>query len=377
MKVKAVGLGVASRVARGARARLHSTLTERSRAERAHRKRLVGSWMRKQHIAFVILFALACSTAHATVSNMRTRSQQYESIDTSASGGIFGQHAFEHFSGLPTAHAAAPTLLECIAAVGSDDVLDINALPTAPSLSDETHEWLATTLVECGFEKRPDGRLQAAPELVDSLRKEQNAARQRAHAAAAASREALLTSTLASLAQASASGSPTLGSARAALKQFLASFEGQPAVGPLFLGVAGLLKAQANAGTAGVCWHVDRATILNGGDEFVRLGVPLLAELGLLPCAAGVDGGSASVASLEEGTAPSELSLQVAEGIWADHEMHALASVLERKGGRYGARAGGRIEPTARSGAFTPRVIASWPAWVASVLGAWLYRLTP
>ena len=304
---------------------------------------------------------------------MRTRSQQYESMDVGASASTFSQHALAHFSGQPSAHEAAPLLLECVAAVCNDS-LDLNALPSGSSLSDEAKQWLTATLIDCGFEAQPDGKLHASPELLDSLRKEQNAARRQAHAMAAASREALLTSTLAGIDQ-KTSASLTLGSARAALKQFLASFDGQPAVGPLLLGMAALLKGQGVAGEVGMCWHLDRATLLNGGDEFVRQGVPLLAAaFGLVPSLTAESGNGA--AALEEGMVAEELSLEVSKGAWADHEMHALASILERKGGRYGARGGGRVEPST-GGVFTPRAIPSWPAWVASVVGAWLFRLSP
>ena len=134
---------------------------------------------------------------------------------------------------------------------------------------------------------------------------------------------------------------PPLRTARQALVKFLAAFDGQPAVGPLLLGLASLLKAQAAAADGKAqALVVDRAAVLNGGDAFVAKAVPLLGECGVRPVAEGGGGAAA-----EEGRAD-ELALRVQDGSWTLGELAALASYVERKGksGGLGARASGRVD---------------------------------
>ena len=237
--------------------------------------------------------------------------------------------------------------------------------------------------VACGFELRTDGTLKASDEVLDRLRKEQNSARKRAHAEAAAAREKLLSDALRELERSfaakpqvvgGATAPPPLRAARQALAKFLATFDGQPAVGPLFLGLAALLRAQAADGKA-QCWVVDRAAVLNGGDAFVKTAVPLLGQCGVRPLV-----GSGGAAATEEGRAAGddEVALRVENGCWTQGELAALAAFVERKGkgSGFGARASGRVEADADA-AFAPRSLSSLSEWARSVLSAWLTRLAP
>jgi hypothetical protein len=288
---------------------------------------------------------------------------------------IIGDHAFAFFTGSPQ-HPAAPALLEIISMMqGGDDneeqSVRLDSLPGAhaPSLSDEGKLWVGDALLSCGFTKRADGVLTASPELLDSLRKEQNEARKRAHAVAAEQRETLLSEKLQGLRKATPP-QYNLGQARAALKHFLSTFDGQPAVGPLLLGVASLLRAQAASGTEGRRWLVERATVLNGGDAFVRDAVPLMGHMGVIP-------GGAVDPELGQSAGADELGFEVAPGAWTAMEMGALAALLERRCARqtFGGRASGRVEESAR--AYEARLLASWPDWLGSVLAAWMCRLAP
>ena len=292
----------------------------------------------------------------------------------------FEEHAFSVFSESPS-HVGAPALLECLshASAAEDGTLILDQFPAASALTEDEREWVRRTLVACGFELQADGSLAATTEVLDQLRKEQNTARKRAHAEAAAAREKLLSNALRDLeqqaAKAVASAGPrevTLAQARAALSKFLLAFNGQPAVGPLLLGLGALLRAQANSPEqAGKCWLVDRATLLNGGDEFVRQAVPLLGMCGVRP------GAGAALAEAGDGAADDEVALRVVDGAWTLGEMGALGVLLERKsrGGAYGARAGGRLVDTGET--WGARQTASLGEWMSALLSAWLTRLAP
>lgn len=250
-------------------------------------------------------------------------------------------------------------------------------MPAAASLSPEGREWIKETLILCGFELQPDGSLRASDDTLDQLRGEQNTARRQVHAEAAAAREALLTTQLKALSAASpeaAAAATTLGLGRAALRDFLFTFDGQPAAGPFLLGVAALLRTQALSGTSTAHqWRLERAAVLNGGDEFVRRAVPLLRALGL--CV----GGDAGGVDLEGGNGADDdtIVVEVASATWTAGEMAALAAHIERRCARqpFGGRATGRVDAGAR--AFEPRALVSWSEWLGSVLAALLLRMTP
>lgn len=302
-----------------------------------------------------------------------TRSQTNAAAADSASGSPLEQQAFGVFAGAPE-HAAAPALLEVISMMegGDDNLLELDALPGAhaPALTKEDREWLGRTLIACGFDMLPDGKLKASHETLDRLRKEQNAARRRAHAVAEESRKALLTAQLKELQRTEASPR-TLAQARAALRTFLLAFDGQPAVGPVLLGCSALLRAQGTSGGGGQCWVVDRAALLNGGDAFVRQATPLFVALGVVPSGVSAEATEMGLAQADE------IALEVAPGAWTASELAALAVVVERRCARmaFGARASGRIEGTAR--AFSPRECSSWWESLGTFLSAWLVRMAP
>lgn len=285
------------------------------------------------------------------------------------------QQAFAVFSGQPE-HVAAPALLEVISMMvgGDEDVLLLDALPgaKAPMLTEEGRAWIGRMLVSCGFEMLEDGRLKASVDTLEQLRKEQNAARRRAHAVAEESREKLLTAQLAQL-QRAATSARTLAQARQALRQFFAAFDGQPAVGPVLLGCAALMRAQATSGVGGQCWVLDRAAMLNGGDAFVKQSIPLLGALGVAPGGRGAEAAEEGLLS----TSADEVALEVVPGAWTAAELSALAVVVERRCSRmtFGARASGRIEGSSK--AYTPRECASWWDSLGSAISAWLFKLAP
>ena len=146
---------------------------------------------------------------------------------------------------------------------------------------DGLDDWLCQTLLSLGFEKSATGvALRAPPELCEALIKEQNAARQQAHRDAAAAREALLDAELLKREPAAAA---SVGAARAAVRAFLREHADQPATGPVLRGAAALLAAQAAEAAARQAWRVERAALLNGGDDFVPRAVALLRSLALQP----------------------------------------------------------------------------------------------
>ena len=294
---------------------------------------------------------------------MQTRSKTYEAMDFQS----FEAHAFSVFTGA-SAHVAAPALLECVAHTG-DAPLTLSEMPSVAALSEEGRVWVQQALVSCGFEMLPDGSLRASPETLDRLNKEKNAARRRAHIEAAASREQLLTDLLRELSRAAAEAT-TLAQARGALRTFLAAFDGQPAVGPLLLGIAALMRAQAAAGTTGQCWCLERAAVLNGGDAFVKQSMPLLRALGLRPNA---------LADTEQGLGASaeEIALELAACTWTANELGAIAYLIERRCARQPmpGRASGRIDGSSR--AFEARELNGPIEWLNSVVGCMLTRLSP
>lgn len=296
----------------------------------------------------------------------------------------FEEHAFTIFSSSLSSHVAAPALLECLAQVGSveDGALFLDKFPAVEALPEEERDWVRRTLLACGFELRPDGALHASDDVLQQLRKEQNSARKRAHAEAAAARERILSNALRQLEQSCAANDKqqplTLAQARGALSKFLAAFDGQPAVGPLLLGLAALLRAQAASPSGeGRRWLVDRAAILNGGDQFVKGAVPLLGQCGLRQGS----GASGDAEEAGQGASSDELTLQLADGTWTFGEMSALAAHLERKcaraaaGAGFGGRASGRVD--AGASAYEPRALSSLGEWLGSVLSAWLTRWAP
>ena len=285
----------------------------------------------------------------------------------------FEEHAFNVFAASPSSHVAAPALLECLsqASAADDGSLKLEDFPAAATLSDDERDWMRRTLVSCGFELKPDGALAASEDVLDRLRKEQNTARKRAHAEAAAAREKLLSNALRELEAAGSTRTLTLAQARAALAKFLVAFDGQPAVGPLLLGLGALLRAQSTSpAQAGKCWLVDRAAVLNGGDDFVKQAVPLLGLCGVRT------GAGAAVAEEGAGASSDEVALRLVDGAWTLGEMGALGVLVERKSrGSLGARASGRIIET--GDACAVRQTASLGEWVSAVLSAWLTRLAP
>jgi hypothetical protein len=329
----------------------------------------------------LLLLSVGVAARHLTMS--ASSGKLSEPLLTAAADDAtpFEAHAFSVFSSEPSSHVAAPVLLDCLAHAADDAGLFLDKAPdSAAALSDEQREWVRRTLVACGFELKADGVLHASADVLDRLRKEQNAARKRAHADAAATRERLLSDALRRL-DASVEAAPqplTLGAARFALSKFLVAFHGQPAVGPLLLGLAALLRAQATAldGTAR-CWILERAAILNGGDAFVDPSAALLGACGVKSASA-----AAVAEEAEAGRAPTEdeLVLRVADGSWTHSELAALASYLERKSSRaaassgFGGRASGRVVV---GGAYEPRTLASLGEWLGALLSTWLTRLAP
>ena len=322
----------------------------------------------RQEFPLFLLHLLFVTPTPITGSKMKTRSQTYEQNFDATKGSasaLFEAQAFAYFADR-SPHVAVPVLMECIS-VADDSELRLEDLPRFSVLGGDDQAWLRETLCACGFEVTAQGNLKASQETLDQLRKGQNAARRRAHTEAAASRGALLDDKIQELTR-SAANAHTLGQARAALRTFLIAFDGQPAVGPLLLGVAALLKAQAMAGAAAQCWHVDRAAFLNGGDALVEQVMPLMHALRVLP--------NPSAADSEAGRAD-ELALEVEAHAWTPGELGALASLLERKCARQplGGRATGTIASSGRK--FTPRELATWQAWLGSVMGVLLTRLSP
>lgn len=245
--------------------------------------------------------------------------------------------------------------------------LRLDEVPSVAALTSDQKSWLVSALIECGFEMVGNSRVRASVDTLDALRREQNEARKQVHADAALKREALLDSAVRSLASTDAAlPKPAIAAARSALGDFLAAFDGQPAVGPVLLGAAALLKEQAASGGSGRCWRVERAALLNGGDAFVSRVVPLLGSLGLRCAVADLEAGDAVTAE--------EISLEVAPGAWAAGEMEALASLLQRRCRRMpiAARANGRVDLSAR--AYEARPIASWHDWLGTLFTSFLCR---
>ena len=266
----------------------------------------------------------------------------------------FESVCYDVFRGNPP-HPSAPNLLQCVSGAAAAD----GAVPLPES------EWVAASLAALGFVQADGGTMRAEPELVQRLVREQNAARARVHADAAAAREAILDRSLASSADDTVE--PDLGAARAAVRKFVRTFDG-PASGPLLCGAAALLRAQSGAERLQV-WTCDRAALLNGGDAFCEHGVALLRALRVRP--------SAALATVEEGRATDQVSWNLQPAAWTSGELRALAALLERSARRldFGGRATGAVAEAPAPERFEGRIIASWPLWLHSLVGSLLCRL--
>ena len=250
------------------------------------------------------------------------------------------------------AHPSAEQLPMCISRAASEDGLMLEGLD----------DWLRETLLSLGFEKSL-GFLRASPELCEALLKEQNAARQQAHRDAAAAREALLDAELLKREPAAAA---SVGAARAAVRAFLREHADQPATGPVLRGAAALLAAQAAEAAARQAWRVERAALLNGGDDFVPRAVALLRSLALQP--------RADVEAGHDAPLVWELAQPSA---WSAFELQALAVVCRRGCDRLpiGAAASGTVEPSAGAAPFAPRAHESLPQQLRSLVESLLCLL--
>jgi len=156
---------------------------------------------------------------------------------------------------------------------------------------------------------------------------------------------------------------------RSELQTLGAAISDQPAAGPVLLGVAALLYAQSTS-EAGqrLCWVVERAAFLNGGDDFVRGFVPFLSSMMLRPTI-DVEGGGGDT-----------ITITVEDGVWTAGELRALAALLTRLAARQpiGRHPTGRVEPSRGSAlVWKPRPTQSWHEWIVAFLGAWRARLWP
>ena len=250
------------------------------------------------------------------------------------------------------AHPSVERLPMCIAQAASEDLM-----------LDGLDDWLCQTLLSLGFEKSATGvALRAPPELCEALLKEQNAARQQAHRDAAAAREALLDAELLKREP----PPPSVGAARAAWRAFLREHADQPATGPVLRGAAALLAAQAAEAAARQAWRVERAALLNGGDDFVPRAVALLRSLALQP--------RADVEAGHDAPLVWELAQPSA---WSAFELQALAVVCRRGCDRLpiGAAASGTVEPSAGAAPFAPRAHESLPQQLRSLVESLLCLL--
>ena len=251
------------------------------------------------------------------------------------------------------AHPSVERLPMCIAQAASEDLM-----------LDGLDDWLCQTLLSLGFEKSATGVALRAPyELCEALLKEQNAARQQAHRDAAAAREALLDAELLKREPAAAA---SVGAARAAVRAFLREHADQPATGPVLRGAAALLAAQAAEAAARQAWRVERAALLNGGDDFVPRAVALLRSLALQP--------RADVEAGHDAPLVWELAQPSA---WSAFELQALAVVCRRGCDRLpiGAAASGTVEPSAGAAPFAPRAHESLPQQLRSLVESLLCLL--
>ena len=188
---------------------------------------------------------------------------------------------------------------------------------------------------------------------------DRNAARRQLHAEAEASRETLLNAEV--RASARCEIEPTLQRACSELLSFRKL--GNLASGPVFQGASELCGRQA-ATDVGVRWVLDRAALLNGGDDFVHRMVPLLSAMGLR-------------ASLAHESAGGELTFAVDNDVWTPNELVALAHLLSKCARHQpigGTRPAGDFEELCGV-MWRPRPTSTWREWYLSALARLRARL--
>ena len=196
---------------------------------------------------------------------------------------------------------------------------------------------------------------------VSHAQQSANAARRRLHAEAENAREEKLNLALSE--EALRDGAVGLLDARTEILRFSRAHRDQPAVGPVLLGAAGLLSAQARVGTT-LRWEVERVALLNGGDELVPRFIRLLGTVGLAEAP-------------QRGREDHQVLGFVVRQHYTSAELHALAAVLTRVAAKQpvGKRPCGRIEPT--GGSWRQRTFESWRSWIFAVGLAWRVRVLP
>ena len=211
-------------------------------------------------------------------------------------GGRYEAICYDTFRGSPP-HGDASSLLQLVGKASSD-----GTVPRDDAM--RSSEWLLATLLELGFVD--EGSALRAPDgLCETLIREQNSARTRVHQEAAVKREALLSSLIAQAATADANEASDVSAGREALRALMADWGSAVATGPLLMGAAALLRAQASSADRCQVWSCSRATVLNGGDEFCEPAIRTLRGLALCPAEAAVP------EALEQGGASEEMAWAV------------------------------------------------------------------
>ncbi|KAL1526358.1 hypothetical protein AB1Y20_015072 [Prymnesium parvum] len=271
-----------------------------------------------------------------------------------AGASTYSRICYEVFSGHPP-HEDASTLLQLVALAASRQIVRHEEIRSSA--------WLASVLQEVGFVEDEEG-LRAPEGLCERLTTEQNQARARVHAEAAEQREELLASLLGQAAREGAREKVDIGSGRDALRAFASEWCNAVSVGPLLLGIAALLRAQASHSQTRQVWVASRASVLNGGDSFCKPAVDAMRAVGFIPVE------DALADCIEEGRRPEEMAWTVRSGIWTAHEMRALAGLAERLARKapLAGRATGVVKPT--TGDCASRSLKTWHEWLSSLIGS-------
>lgn len=188
----------------------------------------------------------------------------------------------------------------------------------------------------------------------------QNEARKAHHAAAAASRELLLDAALHELSLDSTSRGALL-PACFHLRELAARIDEQVAAAPVLMGLAALMGSQARTSSSIYRWCVNRAALLNGGDDFVRAIVPIFGLL-RLRCVNDIE------------SSGENLTFEVACGAWTFGELRALETLARCYALRLpmGRTAAGRVSEYDQ--AWQPHRAESLLAALLGNLGAWRVR---
>jgi hypothetical protein len=195
-----------------------------------------------------------------------------------------------------------------------------------------------------------------------------NDARRQHHADADVFRNQLLDKEM----ECSVSHARSLSRARSELQVIGADVGCQPALGPVLLGIASLLVAQSHSAQCQF-WIVERAALLNCGDDLMRRIVRLVVdELGCVPLR--------SHAHLESGmkaddtTSRGLVAFCVDDDQWLNSELLTLAALLKQLASRQpiGRLPVGHVHTKERP--WKPRTVGSWRAWFLATLTAWRER---